>query len=526
MALSRKERDSMSEKALTPIPNAKPKQKDFAFVDLKFNKDGVFLDLKVKLVELRDLLRSFGFVRYDLGKNFIYAKLYEKVIEEVSANQIIDEFETWLNVLPKKIEIGDDVIEKKYLLNKIFNGIGTYFSDKILARLRPEEPIIINKDLHNNSYFFYENGFVLVTPETYLFKKYKDLSGYVWKNQILKREYKKISLNEEVEPADIKKNWGVFADFCFKVSGQNQERMFSLMSIIGYLLHNNTEGKRRAVILTDSSLSDRAEGRTGKTLFGKAIGKMVNRSDDKSVYVELSGKDFDPTYKHKYQECTLDTRLVHLNDVTDYFNFSVLYNDISEGISVNIKANPIPLKVHAKILLSTNRTIKIEGASDRDRCIEFEFANYFSDKHSPEQEYGHWFFRDWENTEWQLFDNFQIMCTMVYLRCGVIRSKSINLERRKLLDYTNNEFVEWVDDLVKTGSLKLNAWYNVKTLNEEFLQLHNDYHKDKHHTQKRFNKWLQNYANYNESLISFNKEKHYKKLRDGYEFMFEQNTDN
>jgi hypothetical protein len=81
MALSRKERDSMSEKALTPIPNAKPKQKDFAFVDLKFNKDGVFLDLKVKLVELRDLLRSFGFVRYDLGKNFIYAKLYEKVIE-------------------------------------------------------------------------------------------------------------------------------------------------------------------------------------------------------------------------------------------------------------------------------------------------------------------------------------------------------------------------------------------------------------------------------------------------------------
>ena len=522
MALSRKEKDKRSEHALTPIPDAKPKQKEFFFLDVKTNKEGDFQDVKIKLLELRDLLRNFGFIRYDIEKDFIYSKLQDKVIEEVTANQIIDSFEEYLSSLPAKIDVGRGVeVPKAVLLNKVFNGIGTYFSDKILARLRPTEQITINADKHDTAYFYYKNGYVLVTKSGYSFHPFKDLEGYVWKNQILKRDFKKLDLGEFVsDPKNLKSQWGVFADFLWKVSGQDADRFFSLCTITGYNLHNNTEGKCKATILTDSLISDRSEGRTGKTLYGKAIGKMVNCSDEKKVYCEISGKDFDPMYKHKYQDAGLDTKIIHLNDVTDYFNFSVLYNDITEGIAINRKGET-SLRIKPKMILSTNRTIRIEGASDRDRCIEFEFANYFSDKLSPEQEYGHWFFRDWNDDEWALFDNFMILCTMMYLDNNIIKPKSINLERRKLIDYTNSEFIEWMDDLFKTNQIKPGDWNDVKFLFDEITKAYPDFLKDKNHTQKRFNKWLQNYANGTNTLENFSKDRHYKKRMNGYDFMFE-----
>lgn len=421
MALSRKEKDTRSEMANTPELPEKEAKDDFSFLAIKYDREGNFQDIKIKLLELRDLLKKFGFLRYDIDKEFIYVKLSNKIIEEVTANKIVDEFEEYIDSFPEMIDISDvDTIKKTFLLNKIYHGIGTYFSDKILARLRPDEPIEINKDNKSNAYFYYNNGFATISKDGYTFSSYDKLTGNVWKDQILQRKFKKLTLKEELEnPSLIKSEWGVYADFMYKVSGQDFERFLSLITITGYNLHNFTDRKCKATILTDSAVTERAEGRTGKTLYGKGIGQMVNCSDQGKVYCEISGKDFDPTYKHKYQDAAIDTKIIHLNDVVDYFNFSALYNDITEGISINRKGES-PIRIKPKIIISTNRTIRIEGASDKDRSIEFEFANYFSDRRSPEQEYGHWFFRDWDELEWAKFDNFMILCTMMYRSESVV----------------------------------------------------------------------------------------------------------
>jgi hypothetical protein len=526
MALSRKEKDQRSELSNTPeIPAKEVTDPNLSFIQIKYDKEGSFQDIKIKLVELRDALKKFGFVRYDIDKEFIYVKLSNNIIEEVTANRIIDEFEEYLDQFPERIDLGEDDIKKSFLMNKIFNGIGTYFSDKILARLRPDEEIQINSDNVTTAHFYYENGFVTVTADGYEFKKYKNLTGYVWKDQILKRNFKQLKLKEELSTTEsIKKEWGVFADFCFKISGQDPERLLSLMTIIGYNLHNFTDRKCKATILTDSSISERAEGRTGKTLLGKCIGQMVNANEQGKVYVEISGKDFDPTYKHKYQDAAIDTKIIHLNDVVDYFQFNALYNDITEGISINRKGES-PLRIKPKIIISTNRTIRIEGASDKDRCIEFELANYFSDRRSPEQEYGHWFFRDWNQDEWTRFDNFMILCTMTYLRAGIMQPKTINLERRKLMDHCSREFVEWMDDLIRTGTIKPGDWYDQKQLNDDFMAMYHDYRNDKRHTQRRFNRWLQNYANLTPTLVPYDENKHRRKRNDGYDMMFELNPE-
>ncbi len=521
MALSRKEKDTASQ---YPPEKKKPDTVDYKynFIKIHTDKEGEFKDMAILHSEFRDLLKSFGFIRYDIERQSIFVLQEEKVISEVTVNVIMDTFEAYIKKLPEELRIGSFKLKRKYLMDKFLRGLGQLFNDKFLSRLQPDTPVIINNDTQKESYFYFRNGFVKATPEGYDLLPYSKLEGFIWKNQILNRDFVKM----EVEGKEITE-LSPYARFINLVSG-SQERYNSLCSIIGYNLHIYTDMKCKATILTDSAISERSEGRTGKTLFGKALGKMLNCSDEKSVYCEISGKGFDPENKHKYQTCELDTQVVHLNDVKDYFPLTCLYNDITEGISIERKGDQ-PIKIKPKVIISTNRTIIIDGASAKDRCIEFEFVNYFSDRHSPEDEFGHWFFRDWNIEQWQAFDNFMIYCTSIYLSAGILKPKSINLEKRKLLDQTCKEFIEWLDEKFESTELYFKdktgtpdeGYFDLKTLFTQFNTMHEDYTKDRRHTQKRFNKWMALYTKYTDGFKEYKEEIHRRRRKDGIDIIFE-----
>ena len=101
--------------------------------------------------------------------------------------------------------------------------------------------------------------------------------------------------------------------------------------------------------------------------------------------------------------------------------------------------------------------------------------------------------------------------------------KTINLDRRKLMDHTNRDFVEWMDDNFRTGVFKAGEWYCQKKLNDDFVKMYHDYANNKNHTQRRFNKWLQNYANLNKQFVNYDEEQHRRKRNDGYDMMYELN---
>jgi outer membrane receptor for Fe3+-dicitrate len=126
----------------------------------------------------------------------------------------------------------------------------------------------------------------------------------------------------------------------------------------------------KAVNSTDSSLERGNNGRTGKTILAKGIGKL-------RVYGEINGKDFDATNTHKYQDLNLDTQFVNLNDVKKGFKLEWVYNDITEGLMVE-KKNQNPFRNYANIVICSNLPLELNGASDKDRIVEFEFANYFN----------------------------------------------------------------------------------------------------------------------------------------------------
>ena len=68
---------------------------------------------------------------------------------------------------------------------------------------------------------------------------------------------------------------------------------------------------------------------------------MLNRDSWAKTYVEMNGKNFDFTDKFRYQECGLDTKLVHINDARKNFDFELLFNDISEGIKAEKKGQKL-----------------------------------------------------------------------------------------------------------------------------------------------------------------------------------------
>jgi hypothetical protein len=467
--------------------------------------------VEIDLEKFIALLASFGFTRYETGgspngkdDNFAFVKLDGNVIRNVTRQQIIDFIEIFIRKDYKFDKY--QYVDSSVLLNKFYKGMKTLFNKDLFARVRTEQPIIINKDTASKTFFYYRNGFVTVSKDAITLEPYENMNGSVWDTQMLDRNFTVMDL-ENSEPVEGEFIHGVFGDFCWLIAGQNENRFKSLCTIIGYLLHDFYEYKLKAVLLTDSSLSEASEGRTGKTLFAKILSHIRS-------YTEVNGKDFDSANKNKYEDVVLGTQIVHLNDVKargrNKFEFEDVFNDVTEGMVVNAKYMT-PFRQYSKILISTNKTLNIIGASQRDRIIEFEMSDFFGENRSPQQYYGQWFGRDWDEREWSKFDNFMCFCAKLFHIQGLLVPETINLDARKLMNHTAQEFLDFMSDIREnlerdgkpfdgyTGGIAFNIQkdfyefeFDKKQLYLHFIQLNTDFKSWL--TGKKFAQWLNQYS--------------------------------
>lgn len=480
-------------------------------ITLSKDNEEIFKGVEIDLEKFIALLASFGFTRYETGNtpnskedSFAFVRLDGNVMRNVSRQQIIDFVE---NFIRKEYNFEKfHFVDSSVLLNKFYKGMKTLFNKDLFARVRTDQPIIINKDTAWQTFFYFKNGFVTVTKDHVKFQPYDEMSGSVWDTQMIDRNFTLVDLDSSERDAE-KYPKGVFFDFCWRISGEHIGRFTSLCTIIGYLIHDFYEYKLRAVLLTDSSLSEASEGRTGKTLFAKMLGHIRS-------YTEINGKDFDSGNKNKYEDVTLGTQIVHLNDVKTRgrfkFDFEDVFNDVTEGMIVNAKYM-MPFRQFAKMVISTNKTLNIIGASQRDRIIEFEMSDFFGEDVSPHQHYGQWFGRDWNETEWCLFDNFMCFCAKLFHARGLIMPETINLEARKLLNHTAQEFIDFMSDLrenvERSGkpfeAYKMHGMYmgtkvfadfefDKRQLYEHFIHTTSDFKAWL--TAKKFGQWLQQYS--------------------------------
>lgn len=346
-----------------------------------------------------------------------------KKIKEHTLRVAIREYTNYI----KRYDVWVEYLNKEYIVKKLFETFHT---------------IEVNRNSGNSDigYLFYRNTILQVTSEKIEFVSYEKFDGFVWELEIIDREYIDTS-NKEC----------MFGDFLQIIANEERERLQSILSIIGYLIHSFKDPSyAKAIILMDSEIDiefDQANGGTGKSLIGKAISHIV-------PLLFIDGKTIKSQDKFRLSGLNSHHRIIFFDDVTKTFDFESLYPLITGDLYIEKKyknAVVIPNKETPKILITSNYVVKGGGGNaEKRRKVEYEVSAYFKNELSPLEEFGHRLFDDWDQDEWIRFDNFMVKSLQYYLEKGLIEPVSINVDFNRLKIETSVEFIDFMDALLRS----------------------------------------------------------------------------
>ena len=432
-------------------------------------------DMRVSFInhKYRDFLVDNGYMKFYPAKDssFMLVHVNGNVINEVLDDNVRDFVFDYLYSMDDK-SVYDAYAEKIKLGKEDFLAF--------LPNVRPQ----FLRDGKKHSYIYFRNCAVKITSKSIETIRYEDLDGFVWERQIIDRDYKPLDYSDSE-----------YKRFITNISGNDTERLKTMESTIGYMMHNyNDNAYNPVVILNDEMISDKPEGGTGKGIFVNGIAKLRN-----AVFID--GKKFDPRDKFQYQRVTPDTQILAYQDIDKNFRFDLLFSQVTDGMTVEMKNQKqlyFPFEEIPKMVITTNHAIKGDGNSDERRRWELEFTQYYKNGFTPFQEFGHNLFDGWTQEEWCRFDNYMISNLQLYLSKGLVKSKFKNLKVRKLEAATSSEFREWVLGKDKKYDMHAGIEYLGQDLLNDFCMNYPDYGltgkiKITHRT---FYRWLDEYAKY------------------------------
>ena len=444
------------------------------------NERGV---IKIVHIQFKQFLEDNGFYKYcpEGGKNYIFVKVTNNLIDHTSEKEIKD------FVLAHLLELDDIGVYNYFADNTRF------FKEEFLSMLSTIEIYFI-ADSKESSYLYYKNCAVKISKEGISTLDYLDLGGYVWKDHVIDRNFNICSVTGRCD----------FKKFVSNINGGDEERVKSMESTIGFLLHGYKNlSFCPAVILNDEVISDNPEGGTGKGLLMSALSKMKK-------LVVIDGKSFAFERSFAYQLVSADTQILCFDDVRKHFDFERLFSVVTEGLTLEKKnkdAIKIPFSRSPKIAITTNYAIKGAGNSFARRKWELELHQYYNKNFTPLDEFGKLMFGDWNDDDWCEFDNYMIGCLTNYLRTGLVKSRFVNLKIRQLSAETCHEFIEWCG-LVDTHHnrevmLQTDTRLYKNELYSNFVDEYPDYGPRGRMSVSRtkFYKWLIAYGIYKEGVM-------------------------
>ena len=400
------------------------------------------------------------------SKTFTFIQIDQNKVEETNEKRMKDYV---LKSLMERKDIGFQPYDFMASSSKAFNID--------FLSLLDSANIKIKEDTQDDIFLYYRNCVVKITKNTIETIDYLDIDGYVWKNQIIDRDF----IASDHHDAE-------FRSFIWFIAGQDRDKYNTFKSVIGYLMHSfKTSANKKAVILNDSVISENPNGGSGKGLFCNALSHLKKVSS-------IDGKTFDFNKSFPYQTVSTDCQLLVFDDVKKNFDFERLFSLITEGITIEYKgqdAIKLPVQKSPKIIITTNYTVGGVGGSFERRKFEIELSDYFSSSHTPLMQFKKLLFDEWSADEWIKFDNYMIQCAQYYLTNGLVKADFDNIDTRKFIKNTSYEFYEWTknhDVFAFNQRLQKGEWYN--RMLDEYPDL------KRYVSQKRFKLWLEEYCRF------------------------------
>lgn len=378
-------------------------------------------------------------------------------------------------------EIGNNAT-RDHLLQKLTKGLLNYINHPKLEFL-PIRKVNFLKDSSSTSYFFFKNVAIKVTADKIEPVDYSALPAKVWGAKIRER-----SFNPSMDFA----KGSVIERFFRKITGEDEKWFESLQTHIGYLLHRYTPGHLSVLIaFLDRHIKNfwEANGGTGKSMIMRSIMQLrdVARVDGKK----------DISYNFAFDNVDAWTDIVYIEDLKKEISIERFFVAITEATSVNRKYKDqliLSDEDRPKYAVSSNYVLRMPvGAAAERRIREMEIDNYYNEKLSAYDEFGHEFFRQWTDDEFQRFFHFMLSCIQVYLSKSIIPAPNINREYRRLLSHTGDDFIEFMDDLLSEKAGK------VKIRKDEIRDLYrkiNPSQKYQHSSKNKFTSMMKKYFEY------------------------------
>lgn len=342
---------------------------------------------------------------------------------------------------------------------KILGGSKQYFGPHILEGLPFITAPVFIKDTYTRCYHFYRNTAVKITKDnpttaTTTTVPYTSLTGYVWRHQIIDRDYAPVQdysgsdFCRFITMAATGRHYNEIENF----TPEENTRILSMCTTLGYLMHSYKDPSCiKMVISVDGRIgdTDQPNGRSGKNLFVKAIDKIIRTH-------LIDGRLLKTTSEHPFSGLKPGTRLLNFSDLRANFDLGWFFNMASDGLSYNEKNKQITVltpEESPKIYISMNHLPKGEADSFISRQHIIEFGEYFTAARQPKDIFGRNFFmEDWPAEQWNLFDNFMMDCARLYLEMGLVPFPAMNFSYKKLRTQMPEEvrdFFEPTDDAGK-----------------------------------------------------------------------------
>ena len=386
-----------------------------------------------------EILHQAGFCKRKRDGNigYLLIRAIDNILEEVEPSDIEGFALGMIDTLPDEIEVCGFKLQRKILKENFLDEHAQLFTEKALSPLKNHTAKMMT-DTKTTMFFPFRNAVAKVTAKGVELVNYADLKNVcIWKEHIIQRDFV------------LTDKHSMFADFVFNVSNGEPERIHAMRVATGYLMHRYyTPVSTKAVIQYDEKIADRdsAFGRSGKGIQKQAISEL------REVQT-INGKSFDPKDKFALQQVKESTEVVCLDDILADFDFEFFNSILTDGWQIENKNKTtyrIPLNESPKLLINSNQIMKTKkGETASGRQFILEFSDFYSSMLATTQTpiadvHGCEFFREWNDEQFQSFDNYMLESCRIYLEKGLPVNKTKNVAYNRLLQSTNEEFMEWM----------------------------------------------------------------------------------